>query len=257
MAVNPTSFRYPFALKDQPPEVKQAHLFAFNGLLDVNQAIASMKTQIETLKSGTTAAAAAAAETVQNITSETVIVESNTIGFLNNQSGNTAYTTQQADYGSFILLNDASPIAVSLSVTASLPGITLPWFTTIINSGSGTATLTPVSGTINGGSSFAVAGGNVVTVVFDGTNFWLEPAVALPLNTPAVAHQWLSAYNAATGAFTQTQPAFADISGTLAAGQLPATGISVTIVTAQLTSLGAQGSQTFTNGILTAQVQAT
>jgi hypothetical protein len=35
------------------------------------------------------------------------------------------------------------------------------------------------------------------------------------------------------------------------------TGLSVTITTAALTSLGSQGSQTFTNGILTAQTQAT
>lgn len=34
-------------------------------------------------------------------------------------------------------------------------------------------------------------------------------------------------------------------------------GISTTIVTAPLTGLGAPGSMTFTNGILTAQVQAT
>jgi hypothetical protein len=34
-------------------------------------------------------------------------------------------------------------------------------------------------------------------------------------------------------------------------------GISVTITTAALTALGAQGSMTFSNGLLTAQVQAT
>ena len=34
-------------------------------------------------------------------------------------------------------------------------------------------------------------------------------------------------------------------------------GISVTITTAKLTALGANGSMTFTNGILTAQTQAT
>jgi hypothetical protein len=34
-------------------------------------------------------------------------------------------------------------------------------------------------------------------------------------------------------------------------------GLSVTITTAKLTSLGANGSMTFTNGVLTAQTQAT
>ena len=36
-----------------------------------------------------------------------------------------------------------------------------------------------------------------------------------------------------------------------------AAGISITITTAQLTSLGSQGSMTFTNGVLTSQVAAT
>ena len=35
------------------------------------------------------------------------------------------------------------------------------------------------------------------------------------------------------------------------------TGISVTITTAKLTTSGTEGSMTFTNGILTAQTQAT
>jgi hypothetical protein len=37
----------------------------------------------------------------------------------------------------------------------------------------------------------------------------------------------------------------------------PGAGITVTIVTAALTTDGTQGSMTFVNGILTAQVQAT
>src|SRR5260221_3053150 len=42
-----------------------------------------------------------------------------------------------------------------------------------------------------------------------------------PANTPAISHQFCSAYNSTTGAFTQTQPAFTDISGSVAASQLP------------------------------------
>lgn len=74
------------------------------------------------------------------------------------------------------------------------------------------------------------------------------------------------------GVFTKTQPTFTDISGTaspaqvpplsslsgqITTGQLPASGLTVTIVTAQLTTLGTPGSMDFTNGILTAQVPAT
>jgi hypothetical protein len=43
--------------------------------------------------------------------------------------------------------------------------------------------------------------------------------------------------------------------GTVALARLP--GLSVTITTAALTVGGTQGSQTFVNGVLTAQVQAT
>jgi hypothetical protein len=37
----------------------------------------------------------------------------------------------------------------------------------------------------------------------------------------ATAHEWLNSYNASTGAFTATQPAFSDISGQIAGSQVP------------------------------------
>lgn len=45
--------------------------------------------------------------------------------------------------------------------------------------------------------------------------------------------------------------------GNLPLAQLPAAGITVTIATAKLTTLGANGSMTFQNGLLVAQVAAT
>lgn len=55
-----------------------------------------------------------------------------------------------------------------------------------------------------------------------------------------------------------TSGAYGDLSGTptlgTAAGE---SGLSVTIATAKLTALGADGSMTFTNGVLTAQTAAT
>lgn len=60
------------------------------------------------------------------------------------------------------------------------------------------------------------------------------------------------------GAVTPAQvPALSDLSGNITTSQLPPSGITVVIVTAKLTGGGADGSQTFTNGILTAQVPAT
>jgi hypothetical protein len=40
----------------------------------------------------------------------------------------------------------------------------------------------------------------------------------------AVAHQWLNSYSATTGLFTSTQPAFSDLSGSVTISQISATG---------------------------------
>ena len=60
------------------------------------------------------------------------------------------------------------------------------------------------------------------------------------------------------GAVTASQvPDLSALNGQIAASQLPVTGITVVVTTAKLTTLGANGSQTFIDGILTAQVPAT
>lgn len=79
----------------------------------------------------------------------------------------------------------------------------------------------------------------------------------IPGNAPAVSSEWINSYDSSSGVFGQSQPAFSDISGQITTAQLPSTGLSVTIVTAALTVGGTQGSQTFTDGILTAQTPAT
>ena len=92
--------------------------------------------------------------------------------------------------------------------------------------------------------------------------------VAFP-PTP-VTSQWVRGL--AAGVFVLGQPAFSDVtgivtpaqvqalsslSGQIAMGQLPSAGISAVVNTAKLTVGGANGTMTFTNGVLTAQVQAT
>ena len=44
----------------------------------------------------------------------------------------------------------------------------------------------------------------------------------VPANTTATSSRWFSAYNSTTGAFTESQPAFTDISGSASCAQLPA-----------------------------------
>ncbi len=91
------------------------------------------------------------------------------LGIVNNQGGVTSYITQTSDNGGLIILNSASPIAVTLNF-----GVTVPWYTTISNEGTGTATITPSSGTINGLASITLPGGSWVTIYFDGANWWAD-----------------------------------------------------------------------------------
>lgn len=168
MTVNPVSMRFPLNLQGKAhDDVVEAIQYHDDAITDLQAAIPALKGQIGT-------AAPASTATTTNVTqaSEEIIQAPQNSGFVNNQTGVTAYTTLQSDSGSLIVLNDASPIAVTLSVLASAPGIQLPWATRFFNNGSGTATLTPATGTINGSASYSLTAGNSISVYCDGTNFW-------------------------------------------------------------------------------------
>lgn len=207
MSTNAPNFRLPSNIRglvpDQVADTIEDH---DDRIVDLQQALPVLKGQIEALKSGTTTTS-----TTENVTnnSETVIGSTNVIGSVNNQTGVTAYATAQSDYGAFILLSDASAIAVTLTAA---PVITLPWFATFINSGTATATLTPASGTIQGNANFPLLGGQAVTVAFDGTNFEISPLLAIPSPYAAVTNQFLTALSA-SGQFSSAQPAISNISG--------------------------------------------
>lgn len=181
MAINLESFRYPFEseIANESEGAKIAHRNAYQGILDLNQAIASLKSQQTSTTNTTTTATTTTASTSSG--SETVVsnTSTTTIGYVNDQTGVTSYTTVQSDYGKYIILDDASAIAVTLSVSSSSPAITVPWFTSILNYGAGTATLTPINGTISydnnlSAASMPVPQGCVAVVAYDGTNFWAE-----------------------------------------------------------------------------------
>lgn len=258
MSTTPTNSRFPFEaqIQSMPSEHQYVVKNLWNSIFDAQNAIPILKAQIDANKS----AVASVTNTVTNnsTASETVVQSySPTIGFVNSQVGNTTYSTTQADYGAFILLNDASPIAVSLRVA---PVIQLPWYATFINySGAGTATLSPVSGTINGGASYSLLPNSAVTVAFDGTNFETSP-VSNPQNTPAILHQFITSYNALTGVFSQAQPGFSDISGQIApATQMPASGVVAGSYTLASITVNAEGQITAASngtggGILTGTV---
>jgi hypothetical protein len=152
-----------------------------NGLVDVNAAIVALSGKVAALTPATTATTGTTASGgsttvvesgVSSFNAETgAVVYFPSLGIVNNQTGAAAYVTQTQDNGALIVLSNAGAIAVSLNFT-----VTAPWFTTIANQGSGTATLTPTQGTINGAGTFSIAGGTFAGIYFDGANWWaFEP----------------------------------------------------------------------------------
>lgn len=198
---------YPQIDKEIPAKITVHIQRIYPWLNNHESAILALNTKVEALK---TASTTSTTNTVTTVTSATTTFPG--LGTVNNQTGAVSYTTQTQDNGTMLIVDDASSIAVTLN---SL--VATPYLFFITNLGAGTATLTPTSGLIDGGASFTLLQNYTSMVVFDGTNWWASFLPVVPVNTPAVAHEWLDSYNATTGAFTQTQPAIADISGLAAA----------------------------------------
>ncbi len=91
---------------------------------------------------------------------------------VNAQTG-TSYTFVQDDFRKLVTLSNAGAIAVTLPQATTMPGtFQEDWFVDVTNYGSGTATITPTTSTINNGSStYAMTAGQSVRVVSDGVNY--------------------------------------------------------------------------------------
>lgn len=187
------------------------------------------------------------------------------LGGINNQTGQTAYTTQSSDAGILVVLSDASPVAVTLNA-----GVTVPWMAFFANQGAGLVTLTPQTGVINyagnpGASSMPLDSGLFTLIVFDGVNWWAATIPNQPQSITAVTHEFLTSYDSATGLFTQAQPDFTDISGTASVAQIPNLPESkITGLTADLAAKAPIASPAFTGtvtqpdaSVLTAATTAT
>ncbi len=178
MSSNVLNFRFPVEslLEGQPEGVVRAHRITTNNIVALSTQLANLQAQITAAKAATASSAAASAS------SSTVIEEAGVtsfnaatgaiiyfpaLGMVNDQSGQTSYTTEQSDNGAEVVLDSIYPIGVTLSAS-----VNAPWFTFINNLGGGTATLTPSAGEINGGASLDVDSGSFALVFFDGTNFW-------------------------------------------------------------------------------------
>ena len=236
MSLTP-SFRLPISIPEGVVHstVKEAIEDHDQAITDLQQAIPALKTQINALGTPTastsTGTSTTTAVSTQNVTNVTVGG-----GPVNNQTGVTAYTTAQTDNGALVIFNDASPVAVTLNNS-----VTLPWYFFALNQGAGLVTLTPQQGLIDGAANATLANGFFIVVFFDGANYWSCVIPSGPISVTATAGVYITGYNAATATFSVSTPA----------------GISATITTAKLTTLGANGSMTFVNGLLTGQTPAT
>ena len=235
--INPPSVRFPFTLDENSTQadVHDAIRTAFNGLTVHEQAFANLPAQV---------AEQAATAAVENISSEVVagVTSFNTLtgpviyfpglGAVNNQLGESSYETQQGDAGAKILVGDSGPVTVNLN-----PSVTLPWFTFIGNDSGASVFLMPDSGALYGLQS--IYPGGFAIVFYDGTDFWAEGVRIATDSSLGVV-----------------QPDGATI-GIDSSGIISTIGFTGTIVTAALTALGTQGSQTFEGGLLVSQVPAT
>jgi hypothetical protein len=202
---------YPQVDKSVDPKVTVHIQRIYPWLNNLDKAIIGINTKVVTLQKTAAAATTTTTSTTSSSSSSSGGSSTNNftgLGTVNDQTGNTAYTIQQTDSGAEIQVADASPIAISLNSV-----ITSPFFAVISNLGTSTVTLTPTSGTVNGASTFTLLKNSMSWVVFSGGKWYASAIPIVPLNTPAVVHQWLDSYDDTTGLFTQTRPTLSDITG--------------------------------------------
>jgi hypothetical protein len=87
----------------------------------------------------------------------------------NPQTG-TSYALLTGDRGKLVTLTNGASIAVSIAAAGST-GFASGWDTTVLNSGVGTATITPTTSTIEGAATLVLTTGQSAHIWSDGTNY--------------------------------------------------------------------------------------
>jgi hypothetical protein len=109
----------------------------------------------------------------------------------------------------------------------------------------GTLSGTTLASNVVNSSLTSYAGGSFGTAAATNASAYLPSSTVLAATLSAVSHKFLTAYNSSTGGFTAAQPAFTDISGSVAAGQMPAlTGDCTTTAGAVAVACGASIART-------------
>lgn len=204
MPNNPTSFRLPFQLSgDVHPDVVQAIRYAFTGLKDLNDANEALTAKVN---ANTESVAAVQAVTVVSGSGGSSTVTVN-VGSVNDQSGNVLYALQQTDFGALVIVETASPFALSLN-----SAVTIPFYSVVANLGTGSITATPTLGDVNGVATWTIPKSQFALIFYDGRNWWATPMPQLPLSIAAVTSKYLVSYDANTGIFVALQPSVHNLS---------------------------------------------
>jgi hypothetical protein len=186
-------------LTGQHPKIAYAFRQVFDAIQDHDTAIVALDKKV----TGPAAITPSTSTTVNTNTSTSSIPN---LGVVSVQSA-TTYTLAATDDGSLIVLTGTT-MAMALSSS-----VIVPFFVSILNLGTGNATLTPTVGLVNGAASLTMLPAGWAVLYFDGTSWWSLQSPVLPVTKTLVAHQWLDSYDSTTGDFTQSQPAIADVSG--------------------------------------------
>jgi len=93
---------------------------------------------------------------------------------INAQTG-TTYTVLDTDRSKQVTLSNAAAIAVTLPQAGAASAFANGWFSTFTNVGTGTATFTPTTSTINGAATYRLFAGQSITITSDGTNYQIDP----------------------------------------------------------------------------------
>lgn len=112
----------------------------------------------------------------------------------------------------------------SANVVATLPNPTLAagWQAVASNNGTGSITIIPAAGSLlnQGAGGVVLPMGAFLWIFSDGSNYWSTGAITLPTSISPALHKFLTSYNPFSGGFTSAQPAFSDLSGTIANSQI-------------------------------------
>ena len=162
------------------------------------------------------------AKNVQGVATTITITGAQSAGFVVYDVSNVGTLSPQSYTFASSDANKSVQFAGNAIITATLPSPALAsgWQTLVSNNSASNLTLKSAL-TINGqGQSVTVPIGGDAWIFCDGSNYWATPQTSAASSILKVANKWLDSYSSLTGQFTQSQPAFSNLSGNIAVTQM-------------------------------------